>query len=396
MDPELAKVINRDGNLPPTDLQSGDIRRMLAAGAAEVARLDATILAVSLVISELESQRSRRRETMVATRMTSLTFSIAVEKRQLSLAKSHRAGDPSAIPPHFLWDDIRLVSKGMAGLPYIQRLLARSENLPVSARLAVYGGTVAKPAPVVGFFLGLHSRLKTIALDITSSDLLPHRDPCHTEVFPLTSLEVTFTDSLSADVGYDLSTFSKAPNLGRLAELALQLPITLHDARLSLTLCQRLQTVRISECTGPPDSVGHAVQLPVLRTLDFHIEDEEDDAATAFFGAFSFPGLQNLEIRADVFSPTILPDLLDRSQFKLATLVLREFYILSSDLLALLRRLPTLREVSLRFCGIDVRFPAMFTANPASASYRLTLPYLERLCLSDYADTFEGTAARHG
>ncbi|KAJ6460156.1 hypothetical protein C8R47DRAFT_1202800, partial [Mycena vitilis] len=47
---ELIKVINRDGNLPPTDLQSRDIRIILAANNVELVQLDAATSAISLIL----------------------------------------------------------------------------------------------------------------------------------------------------------------------------------------------------------------------------------------------------------------------------------------------------------------------------------------------------------
>ncbi|KAJ7676857.1 hypothetical protein DFH06DRAFT_614806 [Mycena polygramma] len=442
MDPELAKVIS--GNLPPTDLQSRDIRRMLAVEDAELVQLDQTILAVSLVLSELESQRSRRWETVVALHgaispirrippeivadifllcrdnsMTSLTYSIA-DPREAPIVLGQVSSRWRSIchGTPLLWNNVRLMSgSGMPGLPYIQTLLARSQNLPVSAQLTTRGEAVLTPEPVVGLFLGLHNRLKNVTLDIPTSNLLPPHNLSHNEVFPLlTCLEIILTDPSPADAASALSTFRKAPSLdtvllisdcvplhsqslpdalpwSQLTELTLHLPISLRDARLILTLCQRLQILRLSECTWPLDSAERVVQLPALRVLDFDTESEEDDATAAFFGAFSFPGLQDLDIHATAFSPDILPNLLDRSRFKLEILVLSDFFIPSDSLLQMLRFLPTLRQLTLSYCGIDNEVFAHFTLDPLSASYPLTLPQLERLSLSEYTYMSDGASA---
>ncbi|KAJ6481337.1 hypothetical protein C8R47DRAFT_595801 [Mycena vitilis] len=64
MDSALATVIH--GDSPPTDPQLRAIRNMLAASQAEPVQLNATILAVSLILSELDFQKSSRRKTVDA------------------------------------------------------------------------------------------------------------------------------------------------------------------------------------------------------------------------------------------------------------------------------------------------------------------------------------------
>ncbi|KAJ7670744.1 hypothetical protein DFH06DRAFT_1468507 [Mycena polygramma] len=396
MDPTLTTVIH--GNSPPTDLQLRDIRSMLATNQAELVQLDATILAVSLILSELESQKFNLRK-IVDTLLGALSpirrippeilSAVFLLSRDNSLESDYYfIADPREAPivlgqvssgwrsichgTPLLWDNISLVSVlAMPKLPYIQKLLDRSHNLPVSR-----------------------------------------------EVFPiLTSLDIILADPEGQpDVASALSAFSNAPCLkhvslishciprhsrslvdslpwAQLTELLLYMPVSLRDVRIILTLARRLQKARISDSTWSDDSVERTVELSDLQTFHFHLENDEFVAPTEFFGAFSFPSLRDLDIRADLWAPNILRNLLDRSQFKLEHLALSDFLISSDELLEVLRRLPALQELTLVACGTDVDLPKMFTVDPTSASHRLALPHLRRLCMSEFADIFEGTSA---
>ncbi|KAJ7154855.1 hypothetical protein C8R43DRAFT_851830, partial [Mycena crocata] len=59
MDPDLAQIIHSNG--PPTDSQHRHIQHLLDATVLELLKLDETILKVSLILSELEHQKSLRR-----------------------------------------------------------------------------------------------------------------------------------------------------------------------------------------------------------------------------------------------------------------------------------------------------------------------------------------------
>ncbi|KAJ7670738.1 hypothetical protein DFH06DRAFT_141250 [Mycena polygramma] len=436
------------------DLQLRDIRSMLATNQAELVQLDATILAVSLILSELESQKSNLRNIVdallgalspirrIPPEILSAVFLLS---RDNSLESDYYfIADPREAPivlgqvssgwrsichgTPLLWDNISLVSVlPMPKLPYIQKLLDRSHNLPVSVRLATPYKDMLRncpmelpPEPAVALLMGLHGRLRTVTLEIPTSNLLPPYNLHQREVFPiLTSLDIILADPEGQpDVASALSAFSNAPCLkhvslishciprhsrslvdslpwAQLTELLLYMPVSLRDVQIILTLARRLQKARISDSTWSDDSVERTVELSDLRTFHFHLEnDHEEHVAPAdFFGAFSFPSLRDLDIRADLLASNILSNLLDRSQFKLERLALSDFLISSDELLEVLRRLPTLQELTLVACGIDVDLPKMFTVDPSSASHRLTLPHLRRLCLSEFAEIFEGTSA---
>ncbi|KAJ6471663.1 hypothetical protein C8R47DRAFT_746649 [Mycena vitilis] len=450
MDPALATVIH--GNSPPTDLQLRDIQSMLAASQAELVQLDATILAVSLILSELKSQKSDRRKDVdallgalspIRRLPPEILSAIFLLCRDNSLQSDyHFTADPREAPivlgqvssgwrsichgTPLLWDNIRLVSVlAMPKLPYIQKLLDRSHNLPVSARLASPYKDMLRncpmelpPEPAVALLMGLHGRLRTITLEIPTLNLLPPYNLHQREVFPiLTSLDIILADPEGQpDVASALNAFSNAPCLehvslishciprhsqslvdtlpwAQLTELLLYMPISLRDVRTILALARRLQKARISDITWSDDSVERTVELPDLETFHFHFENDDFVAPIEFFGAFSFPSLRDLDLRADLWAPNILHSLLDRSQFKLERLALSDFLISTEELLQVLRRLPTLQELTLAACGTDVELPKMFTIDPGSASHRLTLPQLRRLCLSEFADVFEGTSA---
>ncbi|KAJ7670764.1 hypothetical protein DFH06DRAFT_141771 [Mycena polygramma] len=442
MDAALTKVIHC-GNYPPTDLQSQEIRRMLAAMNSEVSHLDTTILKLSLVLSELQCQRLTAHKAAMAVQGAlspirrippEIVSHIFVLCRNNSMRSRYSIANPRNAPivlgqvssrwrsichgTPLLWDQFHLTAGSGIHLPHAETLLARSTNFPLSVRVTrshPASRLALDPEPVLGLCLGLHARLKAITLDIRPSHLSPPHNLHQNTVFPiLTSLQITFVDTDGGpDIASALSTFSKAPCLrtvslksncppqdshsltdtlpwSQLTELALQVLFSLRDAQIILSLCPRLQTARISDCIWSADSVERPVQLPELQVFSFRLRDSR--APTAFFEAFSFPNLQDLVIDAYGWSPLILPELYDRSTFRLGRLVLRKCSMPSNDLLELLRRFPTLRELTLHLCWLDVEFSNIFTIDPGSTSHRLTLPHLQRLCVNDFADIFEGTS----
>ncbi|KAJ7670746.1 hypothetical protein DFH06DRAFT_141391 [Mycena polygramma] len=447
MDPAIVKLIG--SNLPPTDLQLREMRCTLDSSRAELLDLEQTVLKVSLILSELECQRSIRRKAVEALLgalspirriPTEILSTIFLRCRDNSLRSwTYCIADSREAPmvlgqvssrwrsvchgTPLLWDRVCLMSgygQPMPGLPRIQRILALSRNSPVAVWLATRYGDSLKdrpvelaPEPAVGLFTGLHSRLKAITLDICTSNLLPPHNLHQDKVFPiLTSLEITFADpDGELDITSALKVFSNAPCLqsvelishclprhspvntlpwAQLTDLRLHMVISLRDARAILAQCQKLQTARISDCTWSEDWAEGAVELPDLRSFNFHMVGDEDDGLIAFFESFSFPNLRELVISACGWSPLILPNLLHRSQFKLESLVLTDLHLAAHDLLEFLRRLPTLQDLTLSYCAIDDELFGYFTLDIDSVLSRLTLPHLRHLGLTEFTDMFAG------
>jgi hypothetical protein len=171
------------------------------------------------------------------------------------------------------------------------------------------------------------------------------------------------------------------------------MPISLRDAHVILTRCQKLQIARFSDCTRSEniEHVEHIVQLADLQTFDFRTEGD-DVIPDTFFDAFSFPNLRALVIRADRWSPRILLTLHDRSRFQLQSLKLEGLLITSHDVLEFLRLLPTLQDLDLTFCGSDDELLRAFTFDPRSTSHLLALPRLRTLSVLEFTDQFEGTS----
>ncbi|KAJ7807333.1 hypothetical protein B0H13DRAFT_2386534 [Mycena leptocephala] len=227
-------------------------------------------------------------------------------------------------------------------------------------------------------------------------------------------MAIIFADSDGEpDVSAVLNIFNNAPSLrtatvlcdcspahsletalpsAQLTHLEVCMHIGLREVRAILIQCCRLQAVPFSNCAGSqgtetPESV---VRLEDLHNFNLHIED--DPTPEPFFRAFSFPNITDLVIHGDVWAPSMLQDLYDRSRFKLSKLFLGALDLSSHVLIEFLGRLPTLRELDLYYCGIDDDLLVAFTFDPTSPSPRLILPNLEKMTLSQRTVSFSDTA----
>ncbi|KAJ7912091.1 hypothetical protein B0H13DRAFT_555228 [Mycena leptocephala] len=445
MAPALDKIIR--GNIPPNELQSREIRLMLGTSQAELLTLEKAISQVPSVPFELEQQRSfhlksiadfQRALSSIRRIPPEILAEIFTLCRNNSLdSETYSTADPREAPmllghissywrsichgTPLLWDQVQLISGlGMPELPCVKEILARSRNVPLFVQLTTPHGMSLRQEPmclpvepVVGLFLDLHRRIKTITLHIPSLNLLP---PHNMQSFPiLASLDIILADANGEpDVTSVLSVFKDAPSLRsvsliahcspaqsfvpalpwtQLTELRLHMPISLRDAYVILTRCQKLQIARLSDCTRSDniERVEHIVQLADLWIFDFATEGD-DVVPDTFFDAFSFPNLRALVIRADCWSPHILLTFHDRSRFQLQSLELDGLFLSSDEVVELLKLLPTLRQLELKFCSIDDGLLEAFTFDPRSTSHLLALPRLRTLSVLGFTDQFEGTS----
>ncbi|KAJ7323256.1 hypothetical protein DFH08DRAFT_350056 [Mycena albidolilacea] len=107
---------------------------------------------------------------------------------------------------------------------------------------------------------------------------------------------------------------------------------------------------------------------------------KDDQTPRTLFQAFSFPNLKDLVLNGNAWAPSILQGPYDRSRFKLSSLSLGVLDLSSHDLIEFLGRLLTLRELDLRYCGIDDDLMA-FTFDSTSPSPRLIRPNLKEISI---------------
>ncbi|KAJ7455669.1 hypothetical protein B0H11DRAFT_2200319 [Mycena galericulata] len=436
MDPALESIVN--SNEPPTEAQAQGLRHLLASTVSHLDAIDATILASSL-LSEFAHRRRRCGEFVAAlTGALSLMRTIPAEIlsdiflicRDQNLEYSNYSIAAKANAPLVftlvssrwrmiclsdprLWDHIYLPQcTPMLPPEYIKQLMARSDRLPLNARLTISSKKVSHrswrpetPYQIVNVLLDGHARLRHIKLSVGSSEIMPAfcRRP---RTFPLlASLTIVIDDPAGVDSPFGLGIFGTSPSLRKLAivslnspfdsrastvmwsqlrELDLHIRIGLFEARNILAECSRVEKISISlfPIPGHVQLPGSITRLANLRHLHLELEDEIQLDPTPFFTTFSFPNLRYLFIWARDLSPEFLPHLYHRSGFQLEELVLVNMELSGHDLIPFLRLVPSLQIIHLEMYGFDDEHFRAFTYHP-NAPYSLKLPLLRSLSFVD-------------
>ncbi|KAJ7476269.1 hypothetical protein B0H11DRAFT_1308639 [Mycena galericulata] len=426
-------------NAPPTELQAQQLQLVLDDALIELSHLDKTIGETILSLLKLAEERHRRTRLVRSVKealspIRRLPTEILAEIFLWCRANNLRAGnycvaDPSTAPMLLaqissrwrnichgtpqLWDLIHLTTSKVSPA-LTAELLARSRNLPISVQLWEYNHIPPTATHTVGIPWDYCDRLKRFSITSTVSFLHPDFLRQHLMFPMLTSLQIKVdgTPQLATDAVSLLTAFKNAPCLHRLCltadcapalplifacpwsqltHLELILPIDLAEIRDILVQCTVLQQCNLLEViqrrfiAPPPDTA----ELPYLTKLEIDIEDA-DSPPDKFFEAFSFPGLQHLSIRGYKWSPHILQDLCGRSHFYLESLELLHLDMSSSNLVPVLRCLPTLQALELVYTCIDDEPCWAFTCSPNSSSPSLTLPLLRCIGITDESDTVDG------
>ncbi|KAJ7503062.1 hypothetical protein B0H11DRAFT_2223158 [Mycena galericulata] len=379
---------------------------MLGIAQSELSSTEESILKLSLVLTELERQKRRQSESVLA--------------MKAALSPIRR------IPPELLAQRrdasgtcLVVLAKSPFQTPsfpsFVDQILARSGDLPLHVQVAA---DTVLTWPVLCVLFRYHARLETIRLAIASPDVSLHAS-LERRTFPLlTSVQVNVRDVSGFDARLPamLSVFNDAPRFrtaiisgdcpptqqsllpalawAQLTVLDLKIPISLLDVRDILTLCVRLRTASVSTLDADELQLAtHITQLPYLHDLEIVIENEDTSMPPdLFFEAFSFPGLKYLLINAMAWSPLTLLRLYERSQFRLEKLVLCFLALDADDLIQFLAHLPLLQTLVLESCAVTDELFRAFTYQPNLMPPRLTLLHLRDISLLGYSDEVEGSS----
>ncbi|KAJ7474163.1 hypothetical protein FB451DRAFT_1398158 [Mycena latifolia] len=156
------------------------------------------------------------------------------------------------------------------------------------------------------------------------------------------------------------------PGWSQLTRLRLCICIGLRDARdilIQSEMIQECELIEVIACDNfAPSQNVH--RLNDLQNITIFIE--HDLLPGPFFDAFSFPKLAYLNIMAHDWSPHILPNLYDRSNFRLTHLELKRMDKSAEELITFLRNLPDLEILHLSHCGVEDALFRAFTCDPAN------------------------------
>ncbi|KAJ7478382.1 hypothetical protein FB451DRAFT_1241897 [Mycena latifolia] len=442
MDPLLASL--SQSNEPLNDSQALHVRLNLEATLTALADIDAEIFKVSLHLAKLEMERHRRSEYATALKrvlspihrfpfeilaaifvlcrddsLQALKYSV-LDARQAPMMLSHVSSRWRHICHEVpaLWDHICLPTNARildSTIHLLKPILTRSHALPLHVELKAWDAA-SSMEPLFDLLFQHHQRLKHIRFELKSFDLSPRilNGRCSLPILSSVQLimpqKVDFTHAMALfgdapqlrDVYLkctSLVTLSLASSLplswSRLTRVEFDTRLSFHEARAILAQCDMVQDCRFNYLIDfddlvPPEDVYQLVHLQRF-TIRTH-----DEAPPAFFGSFSFPNLRYLRISALDFSPDILPDLHDRSKFRLTDLSLHYVYLGALDLLRFLRDLPSLQTLDLEYCCIEEALFKAFTYNPetfdpASPIRSFTLPELRSLTIASQESDVDGT-----
>ncbi|KAJ7018910.1 hypothetical protein C8F04DRAFT_357937 [Mycena alexandri] len=442
MHPDLRHLLSH--NDPPTDGQIREVETLLDLGRKELSQLDDTILKLSLVLSELRSQKRRRVNSLSALKRV-----LAPIRRvppevlgeifqwccKMNWTAQSRSITNVRAPPLLLghvsslwrsvsqntprlWDYVCLLDDATVTerlLPFIRVLVERSGALPLTMELSTpHGDNRLNLAPIFEF----HTRLEQMHLYLVCSRDLPTLT-VETRRFPILKSLTVETTVATDETEFDekdpgladiLSAFQDAPCLqmidlysdyissdisaslfpwSQLISLTLDMPIDALVARNILRRCTGLETCSFEsincleiEHASPPST------LTILHSLDF---SGTGGPSPAFVHSFTLPALQRLFVN-DVHweGPTFL-QLLSRSQFKLESLMFNTLPISCDDLISFLRLLPTLQTLYLAKCdGVTDSLFRAFTYIPGSRP-SIAMPDLRRVTINGFANDLDGT-----
>lgn len=314
-----------------------------------------------------------------------------------------------------LWDHIQMTPfKPMPSLAFIREIVERSGVMPIHVELQIPLNLAPchqswHTASLEQVFLAFKGA-QGIKLHMGASDLLSNLDPLgvsHVQQLWHESKKFRFSTSTTADAsGMDMQAFllgfartarslqtmyeaASDPSVAswasgfawcQLTELDLSFPMNFLEARDILAQCTKMQKCAIafhdhSDHTALPQRVIH---LTELQHLDVNIPGSANPSP--FFDAFALPSLTHLSLSSVTFSPSILFDLHEKSQFKLEELRLTEIEFWGEDLVPFLKLFPSLRILILELYGFDDMLFQAFTYDHTQP-ISLELPKLQYLSL---------------
>ncbi|KAJ7474155.1 hypothetical protein FB451DRAFT_1367139 [Mycena latifolia] len=433
MDPILATLVQ--SNEPLSEQQALHVRQTLDENLSSLSGLKEEIPRVLLSLLKLEKERRIRSENAatlkgVLSPIRRIPSEILAEIFLLGRSGTFSSADPRSVPMLLghvssrwrqvsrssprLWDHLHISPNSGRRYPpedILRSMLASSCILPLHVHLRMSGpvsttGLVAED--VLDLLFQQHHRLKAVHLELTSINL-PPRTFNKRSLPILSSIRIMANEDV--DIAYLLTSFNDAPQLrsvylyapdtpmdslmftpewSQLTRLVLCTRIGLHDARYILIQSEMIQECQLIEVIASDDFAPsqNMHRLNHLQNLTIFIE--HDLLPGTFFDAFSFPKLDSLNIMAHDWSPDILPNLYDRSNFSLTSLQLRYMDLRSEDLILFLRNLSELEILHLSHCGVDDALFRAFTYDPGNPLPPFALRRLGSLRIFGTSDNLNG------
>ncbi|KAJ7184885.1 hypothetical protein C8R46DRAFT_1300449 [Mycena filopes] len=437
MDPDLARLLLN--NEAPTQRQAHGIQCLLEAGREKLSKLDDTILKLSLVLSEVKSQRHCCQQSLsglicVRAPIRRVPPEILAEIFHFSCRTYENSSitDVQAAPlllgrvcslwraiaqnTPCLWDTVhvRSVPTDDRSLSFIRTLLGRSRALPLDITLTTRSADHGRSLALV---FEPHERIQRMHLNLSRNDCVPTL--VADKPWPLLSrvkLEANYLPEHAgiplrlADIlnvcrhASALRTLIIRSNLSfqvtdshfpwsQLTLLDLQIRMDIGQAVDILARCTKLERCRFFivdgvvnfEAPSPPQTLEQLDRLHLCTSITTR---PPVDALLRFF---TLPSLRSLYIAHVRLQAPVLSEFILRSQLQLEVLSLRSTPLESNEILSLLRLQPTLRHLTLSTpSGVMDPLILAFTYTPGSPP-RLALPQLDTLNIEESTDELDGT-----
>ncbi|KAJ7474203.1 hypothetical protein FB451DRAFT_1558398 [Mycena latifolia] len=337
------------------------------------------------------------------------TYSVA-DSRQAPIVLGHVSSRWRQVAHNSprLWDQFHIQwERGFfsrsQSVTLLHQILARSRILPLYVELEMRGSVLPNgyaAGDVLDMLFQQAHRLTDVRLNLAAMQLPPRLFTKRT--LPILSL-VDIVGDQELDIPHVLTLFSDAPQLrtvyltadststhslisafpwSQLTHLVLDLPIGLHQARDILMQCEMMKDCVLRDLVESDDlGPSHHSDYGRLHLHSFVFSIEEGSPPETFFHVFSFPNLQNLEVRADDLPPNMLPNLYDRSRFRLTRLELDLISLRPEHLIQSLRLLPGLRVLGLSNCLEDALLK-VFIYDPEEPLPLFSLQQLQSLTVA--------------
>ncbi|KAJ6511033.1 hypothetical protein C8R45DRAFT_1162451 [Mycena sanguinolenta] len=423
MDPAIETLLQRNG--VPTDTQTSQLRHLIQAGEAEIAQLEQTSQALSLLLAELRFQALRKSESLNPLRGALSLFrrfpaEFLREIFELSVnAEGIQRWDPTSIA------DPKRSPMRLGHVCSQWRMIAH--NLPRLWNMPFFRSTTVAGPDKASVIQSLMDRSRSLPLSL--SVLTPHFfwEPHRFEDENLRFFEILWTSHLrfkSLTLGLTVDHISRLPSLFAPHQLPILefLTVSIEGANRDPAFLRPIfrrrhlhhahRGIHISMVAAYPlpdqhgyhrrRGAGYSSTLPptgeysrLSRFLSWgdSIVMEAEYPATSFFDAFSFPNLETLSIDVGVLSPNAFLAFYTRSSFRLRYFHLERLDdLLADQLFPFLQTQPTLdtlRLVNCRLCD-DPELFRLFTRQPQPSRHALNLPVLRTLEIQLSFD-WEGT-----
>ncbi|KAJ7460170.1 hypothetical protein FB451DRAFT_1500433 [Mycena latifolia] len=437
MDPILTVLLQ--SNEPLDDSQARHVRATLDATLTGLEDLEGEISKTLLALVKLENERRRRSQyadilmgTLSPIRRipSEILVEIFLTCRDNTLSEPNYSITDSRQAPMLmghvssrwrqvchgaprLWDHFHLSATPGSSMDrtvsQLRPILARSRILPLHVKFKQWSGSPTVTENLFDLIFQTHERLKHLYLCIkrttTSSKSLSRIFNRPTPLPVLSSIKLIVDETLDAarvlalfhdmrqlrDV--HLNTHPLPPRSllyalpwAQFTRLGLHSALELGDARDILAQCAVLQECELYELTNedgmePPHHVHQLIHLQRLAI------SSDQEIASEFLEAFSFPNLLSLDISCSALSPDAIPNLLAGSKCSLEVLRLN---VNGLDLIPLLRQLPSLQTLDLQHCGADNALFKIFTYDPREPVPSFALPQLTSLAIIERNPSRDG------